>query len=433
MYYALVDANNFYASCEKIFRPDLANIPLVVLSNNDGCIVARSKEAKALGIDMAVPYFKVEALLKKHNVAVFSSNYALYGDISQRMITILESFCEEVEQYSIDEAFLNFNNIMILNKEEVLRKIRERVHTWLGIQVSIGLAQTRTLAKLANYLAKKQNGLYFLDIKSKDFEKILANIPVGEVWGIGRQSAKKLQNKGINNALQLQRMDDSWVRKNLTISGWNTVLELRGIPATDLHSLSIDENKPRKSILSSRSFAKRINKKSDLEEALSHFATKAAQKLRKENMLAQGIEIHIRTPKQFDKQIITRLYAPSFQFNLHTPTADTRTFLHCVKLGLEKIYKSEHKYSKAGIMLFDLAKANNYQASLLTYTQENTQEKHKSEALMAALDTINNKFGQRTINFGAEGKKNAHWHMKQEHKSPDFTGKWKDLALAKCI
>ncbi len=426
--YALVDANNFYASCEKVFRPDLIDTPLVVLSNNDGCIVARSKEAKALGIGMAEPYFKVKTLLEKHNVSVFSSNYALYGDMSQRIISILEDFCPEVEQYSIDEAFINLDTPLIANAKELIFSIRERISKWIGIQVSIGLAQTRTLAKLANYLAKKSNGVYYLDVNDPKFSSYLENVPVGEVWGIGRRSAKKLENVGIRTALQLKNTDDQRIRRILSVTGWNTVLELRGIPACEITALSPDENKPRKSLVCSRSFAKRITNIKDLDEAVSFFATSAGERLRNENLLAGGIQVSMRTSKHIE----TEFYSPAIQYSFAEPCADSRIFIEAAQSGLKQIYKDGFAYAKAGVMLFDIVKSNNFQPSLLSYTPENQLNRAKSDSLMCTLDKINHKFGNKSIFFGAVGAKNASWHMKQERKSPAFTSSWNELPKAKC-
>ncbi len=428
--FALVDANNFYASCEKIFRPDLADKPVVVLSNNDGCIVARSKEAKALGISMAVPYFKVQKELERHKVSVFSSNYALYGDISQRIMSILEDSCPQVEQYSIDEAFLILDRNLSCNAKEFLFFIKERIFSWLNIHVSIGLAQTRTLAKIANYLAKQKAGIYYLDVDDKNFSSYLEKVPVKEVWGIGRSAVKKLENIGITNALQLQQANDNWLRKNLTVTGWNTVLELRGIEACEISSIGFENNdkKARKSLVCSRSFAQKISEKKDLEEALSYFASNAAVKLRRENLLAKSIQIHFRTSKFSDKEF----YAPSIQFNFSEATADSRHFLAAAKRGLEEIYKEGHAYAKAGVMLLDLVDTRSLQGNLLSFFPENEERTLKSQSLMKAFDKVNTKFGKKSLYFGAEGKKDALWHMKQKYKSQACTSSWQELPLAKC-
>lgn len=481
--YALVDANNFYASCEKIFRPDLAHTPLVVLSNNDGCIVARSKEAKALGIGMGEPYFKAKNLLDKHNVAVFSSNYALYGDISERMISVLESCCEEkknfyrsgdilpclasfkgknprtsnphadfsyaqtslckshvrediadsfVDQYSIDEAFINLDSTLCANAKDLLFAMRSRVAKWIGIQVSIGLGQTRTLAKLANYLAKKAQGVYYLDIHDPKFPLYLEKIDVREVWGIGRKSAQKLEAVGIRNALQLQQADDNWVRKHLTVTGWNTVLELRGVDACEFASLLPEEGKPRHTLISSRSFSKKINDIKYLEEAISHFTVNATERLRREKLLACGLQVSIRTSKHGKGEF----YSPSVQYSLQYPTSDTRHFLKSALCGLKQIYRSEFSYAKAGIMLFDIVPENRHQGSLLSCSIDQEELKKKSRSLMSSLDTINAKFGKRSIFFGTMGTKNtlekADWKMKQKYKSQGFTSRWGELPRATC-
>ncbi len=427
--YALVDANNFYASCEKIFRPDLAHKALVVLSNNDGCIVARSKEAKALGIGMAEPYFKVKRHLERHNVAVFSSNYALYGDISQRIISILEDMCPEVDQYSIDEAFVNLDNTLAINAKELVFAIKERVAKWVGIDVSIGLARTRTLAKLANYLAKKANGIYYLDVDDKNFDKYIEKIPASEVWGIGRKSAQKLKIAGIYTALDLKNADSQWLRKNLSVTGWNTLLELRGIEACDIQSFAASEQNIRKSLVCSRSFPKKIYDIKELEEALSHFATNAAQRLRKENLLAGGIEVSMRTSRHAKNE---EFYAPCLQVKFHEANNDTRLFIKTALEALKKIYQPQRPFAKAGIMLFDIVHKNNVQSSLLSLQEENKEKKRKSTSLMHTLDTVNHKFGNQSIYFASEGQKNASWHMRQEQKSQSYTSSWNNLAKACC-
>ena len=294
--WALVDCNNFYASCEKLFRPDLADRPVVVLSNNDGCIVARSQEAKALGIPMGAPEFKVRDLLKEHQVEVFSSNYALYGDISNRVMSVLEELCPQVEQYSIDEAFLGIDGALIPNLPEFCRQIRETVRQWTGITVSIGVGKTRTLAKLANHVAKKHpelHGLYSLSRPEGQIDRVLSATPVGEIWGVGRRQRLKLLAEGIYTAMDMKNADDIWLRKNLTVTGWHTALELRGIPCID-----IDEAPPaRRTIVSSRSFGKRVSDLQSLGEAVSSFTVRAAERLRAMELVAGGIAVHIRTSK----------------------------------------------------------------------------------------------------------------------------------------
>ncbi len=423
--YALVDANNFYASCEKLFRPDLANKAVVVLSNNDGCIIARSKEAKALGISMGEPYFKVKNQLAKLNVNVFSSNYALYGDMSQRIINILEDACEDVEQYSIDEAFLKLNPALKSNMRDFVYSLRERVLKWTGIQVSIGLSQTKTLAKLANYLAKKGQGLCYLNVNDPRFCEYLQKIPVNEVWGIGRNFAIKLERIGIKTALDLKNADDNWIKKNLTVTGLNTVFELRGIPSVVEDSLS-----PRHSITTSRSFGTKIYAKNELFQTLCSFTFRACERLRKANLKAKSIQVLVRTSKHSSKD---EFYSESIKLNLPSPSDDTKTFIRLVAKGLDAIYKEGFAYAKAGVLLFDLCSEKNIQASLLNLTNNDLEnESNKSNNLMKTLDKLNNKYGKQCIFYAAQSTKKAEWYMKQEHKSKNMIGSWAELAQAKC-
>ena len=422
--WALVDCNNFYASCEKLFRPDLADRPVVVLSNNDGCIVARSQEAKALGIPMGAPEFKVRDLLKEHQVEVFSSNYALYGDISNRVMSVLEELCPQVEQYSIDEAFLGIDGALIPNLPEFCRQIRETVRQWTGITVSIGVGKTRTLAKLANHVAKKHpelHGLYSLSRPEGQIDRVLAATPVGEIWGVGRRQRLKLLAEGIYTALDMKNADDIWLRKSLTVTGWHTALELRGIPC-----INTDESPPaRRTIVSSRSFGKRVSDLQSLSEAVSSFTVRAAERLRDMELLAGGIAVHIRTSKHEGE-----VYDQTAQLSLSMPTDDSLMLLKAARQGLERIFEEGHPYAKAGIMLYDLQPKYGQQGSLLTLTT-NTQSSH-SNPLMKALDKVNARHGRHTLRYGAEGPDKAEWHMQQSRRSPLFTTDWNDLPKVQC-
>jgi DNA polymerase V len=282
--WALIDCNNFYASCERLFRPDLIGRPVVVLSNNDGCIVARSNEAKLLGIGMGEPEFKVRDLLKRHNVAVFSSNYALYGDISNRVMLTLESFVPFIEQYSIDEAFAPLAGPLAVNADELALAMRERVRMWTGIFVSVGLGTTCTLAKLAAEIAKKGSGVFRLNAGTHETDKVLAGIPMGDVWGIGRRSAEKLNMRNIKTARDLRDADGGMIRRLLSVTGLNTVLELRGIPCLECETVPAS----RRTMVSSRSFGERVSEKGHLTEALAMHAGLAGERLRREKLAAGG-------------------------------------------------------------------------------------------------------------------------------------------------
>lgn len=417
--WALADCNNFYASCEKLFRPDLANAPLVVLSNNDGCVVARSKEAKSLNIPMGEPEFKLRPLLRRHHVAVFSSNYALYGDLSDRVMITLESVCPHVEPYSIDEAFLRLDGALKTNAETLAAEARERVGRWTGITVSVGVGLTRTLAKVANHLAKKSAGVCILD---NDCGKILAGFPVEEVWGIGRRQAAKLQRIGIDTALRLRDADDAWVRRHLTVTGWRTVLELRGIPCIGEDAAPT----PRKTLMSSRSFGCRIADKGRLAEALATFAARAAERLRGERLTAQGLVAHIRTAPYDDGPYRSE----SAQVPFPCATADTLVMIKAARRGLDAIYKPGYAYAKAGVMLYGLEPAYGRQGNLLAL--DALERESRRETLMAALDAVNHKYGKRTVCFGAQGPAEAPWHMRQTRRSPRLTTVWDELAEVRC-
>ena len=422
--WALVDCNNFFASCEKLFRPDLTDRPVVVLSNNDGCIVARSKEAKALGIPMGEPGFKVRDLLKRHNVEVFSSNYALYGDMSARVIDALEHVCPAVEQYSIDEAFVRFEGALLADPVAVARTMRETTLQWTGISVSVGVGATRTLAKIAGDIAKKGDGVCLLpDPTSSELEALLKMTPVGDIWGIGRQLTKKLHAEGVTNALQLRNAGEQWVRKRLTVTGWKTVLELRGIPC-----INEDEAPtPRRTIVSSRSFAKKVFDREVLDEAVSHFTVRAAERLRREKLTAGGIEVYIRTSRHVNRE---DFYAAADQIPFLKASSDTGAMLDAAHRILNRIFKQGPAYAKAGVMLFDLAPRSRRQSSLF----DDGKADARREDLMAAVDGINRRFGRGALRFGSEGPADgqADWHMRQERRSPGMTTKWDELPKARC-
>ena len=423
--WALVDCNNFYASCEKLFRPDLAARPVVVLSNNDGCVVARSSEAKALGIPMGAPEFKIRPLLRELGVEVFSSNYALYGDISTRILAILERHCPLVEPYSIDEAFLRLDAPLRVNLPEFSRALRDIILRWTGISVSIGLAETRTLAKVANHVAKSRaayGGVFSLARPEAEIDAVLARTPVGEVWGVGRRQVKRLHAEGVCTALDLKRAGDLWLRKRLTVAGWRTALELRGLPCIGEDNAPV----PRKALMSSRSFAHKVRKREMLAQALSCFAARAGARLRRESLVAGGMAVHIRTSRHES----ARFYDQTLQTRFPEPTADSHALIHAALQGLERIYRPGFGYAKAGVMLFDLEDRERLQARLLA--AEDPARQRRRERLMDSLDAINRRFGRDAVTFGAQGLGEAPWHMRREHCSPRLTTDWKELPLARC-
>ena len=419
--FLLIDCNNFYVSCERLFRPDLAGKPVVVLSNNDGCIVSRSQEAKALGIAMGEPEFKARPLLRKHGVEVFSSNYELYGDLSERVMETVASVVGEVEQYSIDECFVRLAPALVPNALSVAQEIRARVLKWTGITVSVGIAATRTLAKLANHIAKKGNGIFWLNGSEERHDALFRRIPVSEVWGIGRRRLPLLERFAIRTVYDLKHADDQWVRSRLTVTGWRTVLELRGIP-------SIDEDgrpTPRRTLVSSRSFGERIYDLEQLRQAVSTFSARAGERLRREGLTAGGIAVHIRTARQH-----TPFVSETAQHSFAVPTNDSSAFIRAALAGLEAIYRTETPYAKAGVMLFDLSSRKGRQFSLLAL--DSAESDKRREALMGSLDRINARMGKDAVRWAVQGAEQAPWHMQQEHLSPKMTTSWAELAKALC-
>jgi DNA polymerase V len=420
--WALVDCNNFYASCERLFRPDLIGKPVVVLSNNDGCIVARSNEAKALGIAMGEPEFRVRELLKRHNVAVFSSNFALYGDISSRVMRTLESLAPEIEQYSIDEAFIPLAGPLSASADELAMKLRARVRKWTGIVVSVGLGTTRTLAKLASETAKRNDGVCRLDAGMYETERMLDVTGTGEIWGIGRKSAEKLRLVGIHTARQFRDADCEMIKKLLTVAGLKTMMELRGFSCIENEEIPAS----RRTLISSRSFGRRVTEKEHLAEALAMHAALAGERLRKGKLLAGGLAAHIRTSRYGRGPFYDR----AFEVRLRRPTSSTREFIRAAVSRLDDIFRPGYSYAKAGIMLFDLVHENSEPLSLLELATEAALP-GRDKKLMKTLDAINRRFGRGTLRFAAEGVPDAGWRMRQTGRSRRWTTNWDDLPFAR--
>ena len=423
--FMLIDCDNFFVSCERIFQPKLKNRPVVVLSNNDGCIVSRSAEAKALGIPMGEPEFKVRNLLKRLGVAIFSSNYALYGDLSARVMRTLDLCCPVVEPYSIDEAFLRLDAPLQANLPEFCHALRVKVLRWTGITVSVGVAATRTLSKIANHIAKSHTdygGAFLLVRPEVDIDRALAMTPVSEVWGIGRRQARKLCAHGISTALDLKHADDLWLRKNVTITGWHTALELRGVPCIGNDTAPA----PRKTLVSSRSFGTKIRDKESLAEALATYTAKAGERLRAEGLVAGGIAAHIRTARHG----IERRYDQTAYIPFKVPTADTAELIQAVKRGLDSIFQDGFAYAKAGVMLYEIESQDARQGHLLQLATAEQDTRRKS--LMDAVDKLNRRYGRRSIHFGAEGPATAAWHMRRRYCSPRLTTDWNELPSAVC-
>jgi DNA polymerase V len=409
--FALVDCNNFYVSCERAFNPLLEKFPVVVLSNNDGCIIARSNEAKKIGIPMGAPFFKWEKVCKRHNIKVFSSNYELYGDMSQRVMHLLKEKCAKTEIYSIDEAFLSLAQSTTQDLTTYASNLRHTIRSHLGLPVSIGIGTTKTLAKIANYLAKKDThlGVYQLD---PTHASIFNQIPVEKIWGIGHRMALKLKLLNIHTAQQLRDADSAWLRLKFGVTLEKLIYELRGTTCLSLESIQ-----PRKQIISSRSFGKLLTRLEDIEEAISHYTATACSKLRKQNSLASAMTVFLHTNffSQKDPQ-----YENSTFFPFPTPSADTGYMIRIAKKCIKHLYKKEYRYHKAGLILLDILPNSTQQRDWLT------PHTPKKDQLMKAVDIINLNFGKDTIFHGAEGIKRS-WQLKSECCSPRYTTRWEEL------
>ena len=422
-WYAMVDCNNFYVSCERAFNPALAGVPVVVLSNNDGCVIARSEEAKALGIGMGEPAFKRESFFARQGVRVFSSNYALYGDMSARVHEVLARFSPEIERYSIDECFLLFPGHA--ERERLLAlaaEIRHTVGRWTGIPVCVGLARTKTLAKVANRLAKKRpgsDGVWMFDDPAA-IRRELARFEVGDVWGIGRRNSGKLNRLGVRTALDLTGRTRDWVREKLTVCGLRTMLELQGIPA-----IPMEEAPPSKSITCSRSFGTRVTERAPLEEALSAYVQRASEKLRARGLLAGAVQVFLGTARHAEDP----QYSNSGSLPLSMPTDYTPALLARAREILRNIYRPGYRYQKVGVLLLDLAERERRQLTFAEFEREENGIREKN--LMRALDGVNARFGRDILRFAGSGVGPKAWHMRQRRLSQRFTTNWNELPVAR--
>ena len=415
--FALVDCNNFYASCERLFRPELKGRPVVVLSNNDGCVIARSNEAKALGIPMGAPAFQWEQRFRASGVAVFSSNFPLYGDLSARIMTTLEDLAPRVEVYSIDEAFLDLTGVA--DPEGLCRAIREKVLRWVGIPVSIGLARTKTLAKLANRVAKKQpqhGGVFDLE-PGQQTEAVLAATDVGDVWGIGPRHSKRLWARGVRTALDFARLPGDWVRRKMSVVGLCTQLELAGTSCLSLSRAPA----PHKSLLCSRSFGRLVTEREHLREAVSCYAVRAAEKLRREGAEATSVQVFITTPRH--RETLPQ-HSGQATVALGAATAHTPAIIAAALRGLDECFRPGFEYQKAGVMLLGLAPASLRQISLLDL---DPAERQRQQGLMAALDAVNRRFGHGALRYAITAAPDRPWHMRQLRRSPRYTTSWDEL------
>ncbi|KNC11600.1 DNA polymerase V subunit UmuC [Pantoea sp. RIT-PI-b] len=419
--FALVDVNSFYASCETVFRPDLRGKPVLVLSNNDGCVIARSAEVKALKIPMGAPYFKLKDDIRRHKIHVFSSNYGLYADMSNRVMTTLEQMAPSVEVYSIDEAFLDLTgvrNCRVL--EDFGREVRERVKRDTHLTVGVGIAQTKTLAKLANYAAKKwtQTG-GVVDLSNADRQrKLMALVPVEEVWGVGRRISKKLNAMGIITAKDLSEQSTYIIRKHFNVVLERTVRELRGEPCLELEEFAPTKQQ----IVCSRSFGSRITEYEDMRQAVCSYAERAAEKLRREHQYCSQVAVFVRTSPHAEGEVF---YGNQAMGKLRTPTNDTRDIIRVAMQGLDHIWRDGCRYMKAGVMLGDFYSQGVSQLNLF----DEFKPQANSESLMRVVDGLNQS-GKGKLWFAGQGIQKS-WEMKREMLSPAYTTRMSDLPVAK--
>ena len=412
--FALVDCNNFYASCERVFNPKLEGKPIVVLSNNDGCIVARSNEAKALGIPMGAPYFKYKDVINRNNVEVFSSNYTFYGDMSARVMTSLRSITGEIEIYSIDEAFLDVSEFYYCNLEDTAKEIKKLVQQWTGIPISIGIGATKTLAKVANRQAKKYESSDVFDIREEARRiDILKKMELEDIWGISTKSAQRLRKIGIKNPHELAISDPKEICKAVSVTGERIHYELNGVSC-----IPIEEVKNKKTIISSKSFGKKVATVEDLEEAVSMYAARACEKLRAQESRAQGLHVFLRTSPYLDKE---RRYTNGMSSYFTIPTSNTSKITKEAKRLTSKLFLPNYEYQKIGVVLLNITDAKNEQ-----YSFYEVEDYDKSDTVMGTIDSVNEKFGNRSIFFGAQGI-NKNWKMRADRKSAMYTTKVDDL------
>ena len=423
--FALVDVNNFYVSCERVFQPQFEHVPMVVLSNNDGCAVARSAEVKALGVKMGTPWFKMKELAKEHGILALSSNYTLYGDMSNRATAVLRDFSPDIEVYSVDESFLRVESVAHLygGMTAMGQQIRQRVKQWTGLPVCVGCGPTKTLAKIANHLAKKNpefEGVCDLHAIPRP-ERLwwMSQLEVGEVWGVGKRIAKRLNAMGVETVLDLRNSSIKEIRAQFGVVMERTCNELRGISCLELEDVA----PAKQQIMSSRSFGSPVTTLAELREAVASYVSRAAEKLRAQGSVAAAVQVYIQTNrfKESDLQYSEGLVVP-----LPDPTDDTRLLTSAAILGLGLIFKPGYQYKKAGIMLTLISDKAKRQQTLF----DDPLQRAQSAKLMAAMDAINAEFGRNTVRAGATGTEKR-WAMRSENRSPRFTTRWDELPIAK--
>jgi DNA polymerase V len=426
--FALIDGNAFYVSCERVFNLRLRQRPVVVLSNNDGCVVARSDEAKALGIAMGAPYFKIKREYEKAGGLALSSNYTLYADLSSRMMSIIGEYSDRQEVYSIDESFIEWTGFRHFDLDQMAFKLRRQVHRWTGIPVGIGIGQTKTLAKVANRLAKKHSAFKaqgicnLTTLPASMLEGLLKETSVGDIWGIGRRWSAKLDGLGIRSALDLSQVDPTWIRKHFNVVLERTALELRGVPCIAMEQAP----PPRQQIMASRSFGRLVTDIESLRQAVSTYTARAAEKLRYQRSQTSAITVFLNTPPFNPSE---PQYHPSVTIRLADPTDDTLILCRAAGLGLARMYQPGYRYQKAGVMLLNLEPKGQGQLSL--FDTAHTEAGEKREKLLALMDGLNRDMGRETIWTASQGltrkEKEDSWRMKRGTLSPSYTTKWKEL------
>ena len=416
---ALIDCNSFYVSCERLFNPKIRKKPVVVLSNNDGCIISRSNEAKALGIKMGEPYFKEKKIIVKNNVQVFSSNYSLYGDISRRVMRTLKRFNSDIEVYSIDEAFLDLSNFSDNEIENIGHEIRSIVLKWTGIPTSIGIAKTKTLSKVANHIAKKKKSGVVSLIGIENIDPILEKVDINDVWGVGRQLTKFYHQNGIYNAKQLKNKSNTWIKKSSNVLSSRTAMELRGIPCIDLETKS----SKRKSCVVSRSFGKRVEDFQELREAIAGYSLNASEKIRSESLVTKSITVFVRT-SPFQNRY--GFYSNSKTIDLPMATNNSIEIVKVALNALESIFKNGYRYQKAGIMLSHLSESTNNKNLF------SSEKDEKINSLMKSIDNTNYRYGRSTLSLASAGVQKG-WNMRRQYSSKIDTADFYCLPTIRAI
>lgn len=414
--YALIDCNNFFVSCERLFRPDIAETPVAVLSNNDGCIIARSNEVKALGIPMGVPLFKVRDIVNVNKVTLFSANFELYGDISQRIVQLLREETPLIEVYSIDENFIDLSDMPIPDRKAWAKRVRARILDEIGVPTSVGVAPTKTLAKVASTFAKTHGDGTWVVESDAEREAMLAQLPIEDIWGIGRRLAPKLLDRGVSKASQLTSASDAWLRSQFTIVGIKMVDELRGITRLPFG----DKHAQRKTIMRSRSFGHRVRDYFQLESAVATFAAQAASRLRGQESVCSGITVFLQLAEREDER---KRYV-SHTVRLPEVSAHTGELIAAALQGLTILYDQEGSYKKAGVTLLDIVDRHAWQLSLL---EQRPEQRERGVKLMENIDQLNKRYGKGTVWHASEAKRSAQWQSKQERRSPRYTTHLREL------